>query len=250
MSRTKTALLAFSLLAGVPLLGGIAQAQRASTYDPAQLPEFKGKVAQYTLTPRGDVDGLLLADGTEVHVPPHVSTQLVFAVKPGDAVTIHGLKARAVPMIAAMSLANDATGATVMVQPPQRPGAGASQELSGRVKSLLHEPRGEVNGVLLDNGGIIRLPPPEATRLAAMLAPGQTVTARGDGYEGPLGRVVAARQIGPDAGKLTQVAGPGPRGRHAMMGRPGMAGHDGMPGHGGMPGHDGMPGRPDAPPRP
>src|SRR6516165_212242 len=110
MSPLKSILLAGSLLIG---LGGAAGAQLASTYDPAQLPEIKGKVAQYTLTPRGDVDGLILNDGTEVHFPPSASTELVFAVHPGDAVTIHGMKARAVPMVAAASVTNDASGATV-----------------------------------------------------------------------------------------------------------------------------------------
>jgi hypothetical protein len=237
MSKFKTALLAASLIVGVPLLAqGVAMAQRAPTYDPAQLPEFKGKIAQYTLTPRGDVDGFLMSDGTEVHVPPHASTQLVFALKPGDAVTVHGLKARAVPMIAAMSLANDATGATVIVQPPHRGGPGAdAQEVSGRIRSVLHEPRGEINGVVLDDGSIIRLPPPEATRLSAMLAVGQSIVARGEGYSGPLGHVVAARQIGPDASKLTQVGGPRPREGHRFGGM--------MERHGPAP-------RPDAPPPP
>ena len=92
---------------------GIAVAQNATTYDPARLPATNGKVAEYTLTSRGDVDGLILTDGTEVHLPPHLGTQLVFAVKPGDVVTIHGLRARAIPMVQAMSVSNDATGNTV-----------------------------------------------------------------------------------------------------------------------------------------
>src|SRR5271154_1456779 len=98
MSRLKLSLLAATLLAGV---GAVALAQPAPTYDPAQLPAVKGKVVQYTLTPRGDVDGLILDDGTEVHVPPSVSSELVFAVRPGDAVTIHGLKTRTEPILAA-----------------------------------------------------------------------------------------------------------------------------------------------------
>jgi hypothetical protein len=57
------------------------------------MPDIKGKVAQYSLTSRGTVDGLILTDGTEVNLPPHASTQLVFAVHPGDAVTIRGTKA-------------------------------------------------------------------------------------------------------------------------------------------------------------
>ena len=209
MSRFKTALLA-ATLAAAPLLaiGGIAHAQRALVYDPAQLPEIKGKLAQYTLTPRGDVDGFILDDGTEVHLPPHASTQLVFAVRPGDAVTIHGLKAKAVPMVAAVSVANDATGATVLAGRGPRPGAGEPVEVEGRIKAVLHTPRGDVNGALLDNGAIVRLPPPEAKRLEATLKPGQTIVATGEGYAGPLGKSVAARRIGADRANLTEVQAP------------------------------------------
>lgn len=71
------------------------------------------KVAQYRLIPRGDVDGLILSDGTEVHTPPHPGAQFVAAVKPGDAVTIHGLRARNLPLVQAMQVSNDAGGATV-----------------------------------------------------------------------------------------------------------------------------------------
>ena len=118
MNRKAFLMMAGALAMGGMLVQGVANAQpmggqrhgrdgaaMAPLYDPAQLPQFKGKVAQYSLTPRGEVDGLILADGTEVHVPPFVSTQLVFAVKPGDAVTIHGVKAQAIPMVMARSTA-------------------------------------------------------------------------------------------------------------------------------------------------
>src|SRR5215207_1763361 len=77
---------------GMTASATVACAQTTPLYDPAQLPEVKGTVQAYSLTPRGDVDGLILNDGTEVHFPPHMSAQLVFAVKPGDAVTVHGLR--------------------------------------------------------------------------------------------------------------------------------------------------------------
>lgn len=239
MSRLMT-----PLLAGVALMavGGIAAAQMASTYDPAQLPAITGKVTQYLPTPRGDVDGLLLDDGTQVHVPPHMSTQLVFAVHPGDTVTVHGLKARAVPMVAAASVTNDATHVTVVDNGPHGHD-GQQIEAAGKVRMALHGPRGEVNGVLLDNGAVVHLPPHEANRLASQLAVGQTLLARGDGVEGPLGKSVGAREIGPDAEHLTKVAGPRP-GWERM-------GHE----HGGPmhhhPGKDGGPeDGPDAPPPP
>jgi hypothetical protein len=40
---------------------------QAPFYDPQQLPGFRGQVQQLTLTPRGDIDGLILSDGTEVN---------------------------------------------------------------------------------------------------------------------------------------------------------------------------------------
>ncbi|HJU20543.1 MAG TPA: hypothetical protein VJ770_29175 [Stellaceae bacterium] len=91
--RSKQAFLAAVLLVGVS--GSAALAQGLSGFDPSQFPAVEGRVAQYSLTPRGDVDGLILDDGTEVHLPPHLGAQLVFSVKPGDPVTVRGLKAGA-----------------------------------------------------------------------------------------------------------------------------------------------------------
>jgi hypothetical protein len=213
-----------------------AQAQPAPTYDPAQLPAVKGRVAQYTLTPRGDVDGVILDDGTEVHFNPMLSTQLVFAIRPGDVVTIHGLKARATNMIAAMSITNDASGTTIAGgagggHGPRR--AAQTVDATGKIKMVLHEPRGEVNGVLLEDGTIVRLPPPEAKRLASTLTVGAPLVVRGDGLTSPLGKLVMARQIGPDAVHLSDVAAPKP--------------HEGPGGiRGWMHGHMGG-NRPDAP---
>src|ERR1700712_1692663 len=148
--RLRYLLLAATIAAGA---GGIAVAQNAPTFDPSQLPATKGRVAQYSLTPRGDVDGLILDDGTEVHLPPHLGTQLVFAVKPGDAVTIRGLRARAIPMVDAMSVSNDATGNAVTDNGRGGPGGprGTEQPMTvqGQIKAQLHGPRGDLNGALL-----------------------------------------------------------------------------------------------------
>jgi hypothetical protein len=224
--RTRQVLLAATLLAAAA--GGVAVAQDAATatYDPAQLPATHGKVAQYSLTPRGDVDGLILSDGTEVHLPPHLGPQLVFAVKPGDTVTVRGLRARAVPMVQAMSVANDASGATVTDTGPPAvhgPRDAAAQPLSaqGTVKAALHGPRGELNGALLEDGTIVRLPPPEATRVAALLAPGKTLAVQGDGVAGPLGRVIAARAIGSGPNDMAPVAVPPPPHGHGHHPGPG-----------------------------
>ena len=222
MPRVTPSLLAATLLIG---FAGTAMAQGTPPYDPAQLPTTKGKVSQYLLTPRGGIDGLLLDDGTEVHVNPMISTELVFSVRPGDAVTIHGLKAKASPMIAAASITNDATGITVTGRTGKTGHVmGEQTEASGIIKAALHEPRGAIDGVLLDNGTIIRMPPSEAKKRAAQLTIGQKLFVRGMGTTSPLGTIVLARQIGTDATKLTDIAMP-------RMGHDGMKDHDGMMGH-------------------
>jgi hypothetical protein len=268
MMKTRT-MLAVAVMAGTIGSGfayaqagspsGNQQGSEAPLYDPAQLPAFKGKVAQYDVTPRGDVDGLILEDGTEVHLPPHLSTQLVATVRPGDAVTIHGLKARALKLVEAMSVTQDASGHGVVVDaaphggfghhgpmhgpfgPGRDGGPGDRHDITvqGMVKMQLHGPRGEVNGVLLDNGAIIHLPPPEAERLAAQLAVGKTVAARGDGSKSVLGTSVAAHALGDGTGTLKEIAPPpfGPWGHreHGPHGRPGPDGGPDAGPHGDQP---------------
>jgi hypothetical protein len=231
---------------------GIAFAQ-APLFDPQQLPTYKGQVQLFTLTPRGDIDGMILADGTEVKTPPHLSTQIAFAVKLGDAVTIHGLKAAALPLVQAMSVTDDATGKSVVdngppgpgrdagpppppppgaagpgagAPPPPAPGEAASgpatsgtTEVAGRVRMALHGPRGDVNGVLLEDGTILRLPPPEAARLSALMQPGQTLVAQGVAEANPIGKVLGVQRIGPTKDQLSPV-GPPPHGKPGRHGPP------------------------------
>ena len=94
----------------------------APVYDPQQLPVQRGQLQQFTLTPRGDIDGLILTDGTEVDTPARLSTQIAYAIRPGDMVTIHGLHAAALPLVQAVSVTDDATGRTVVDNGPPGPG--------------------------------------------------------------------------------------------------------------------------------
>jgi hypothetical protein len=211
--RTRHILLAATLLAGGV---GAVVAQNAATYDPNQLPAIKGQVAEYSLTPRGDVDGVILQDGTQVHLPPHLGTQLVQVVKPGDAVTIRGLKAQALPLIQALSVTSDLSGQAVVDNgppplPPQ-PMATAYQPLQvqGRVREPLYGPRGDMNGALLDDGTQVHLPPDRAMTMSASLAPGQPLAAQGWGVAGPYGKSIDAQQIGQSPTQMVQVGPPAP----------------------------------------
>ena len=203
------------LLATTAIGGGAAAYSQAASpmWDSSQLPETRGTVKQYTLTPRGDVDGVILADGTEVKLPPHLSAQTVFAIHPGDVVSVRGLHARALPLVDAASITNVATGKSVVDNgPPDRRGTNDDQVISGRIAVRLHGKRGEVNGALLDDGTTLRLPPPEAERMQDLLRQGQAISARGDVLDTPLGKVVDVRAIGASPEQLTELRGPRPPG--------------------------------------
>jgi hypothetical protein len=206
-------------------------ASPAPLYDPQQLPTQRGQVQQFTLTPRGDIDGLILTDGTEVKTPAHLSTEMAYSVKPGDTVTIHGLHAAALPLVQALSITDEATGRTVVDNGPPGPGRGPGAgpaapipgltEVQGRVRMALHGPRGDVNGALLEDGTILRLPPPEAERFATLLQPGQNLVAEGAVLTNPIGKVFEVRQLGATRDQLNQVqAPPGPGGKKGRRGPP------------------------------
>jgi len=217
MTHRSKALLGAFLTATALGMGATAYSQPAgSLWDASQLPETRGIVKQYTLTPRGDVDGLILNDGTEVTLPSHLTNQIVFAVRPGDAVTIRGLKARALPLIEGASVTNFATGVSVMDNgPPGGPDRSTrEQTISGKIAAQLHGKRGEVNGAVLDNGIILRMPPPEAERMQGFMQPGQPVTVRGTMLKTALGTVIDASAIGASPDQLTELAArPGPSGQ-------------------------------------
>jgi hypothetical protein len=212
--------IAHNLIAAVLLMAGsiaTALGQGVGGADPDQFPAIHGRVTQYNLTPRGEVDGLILDDTTQIHTPPHLGAQLVFAIKPGDQITVRGLKARDIALIEAVSVTNDASRVTIVdTGPPDPRGTGQVLQANGHVKAQLHGPRGDLNGVLLEDGTIIHLPPDEADRLAGQLAVGQPLYVSGYGVASPLGKVIEARQIGPNASQLAEVQagppGPGRRG--------------------------------------
>lgn len=238
MTSLKTALLGASALISlasgalaqtVPLPPSSAAVQASSE----ALPTVKGQVQQFTLTGRGDIDGLILTDGTEVKTPPHLSAQIAYAMKPGNAVTVRGLKALSLPVIQAASITDDASGVTIVDQgsrglgaPPPRPPRGGPpatwdmgnlDEVQGRIKVALHGPQGEVNGALLEDGTTLRLPPHEAYRYAGLLQSGQPIVAQGELMSSALGRVLEVRRLGPSREQLGMVDEPrrgrrGPRG--------------------------------------
>ena len=215
----------------VAIVGLCAQSTAAEPlYDPTQLPAFRGTLQLFTLTPRGDIDGLVLTDGFEVKTPPHLTAALAAAFKPGDSVTIHGLKAASLSLIQAMSVSNDASGIDVIDQgpTPDRPASPMPQQvgaapvpLQGRLRMILHGPRGDINGALLDDGTVLKLPPPEAARFADLLVSGKSVALEGMRFKTPVGTFIDLTSLGPVGGPLQTIPAAPPSGLRPVAPPPG-----------------------------
>lgn len=182
-----------------------------------QQADIRGTVKAFKMTPVGDLEGMILTDGTEVHVPPHLSSQLAAAVRPGESVRVLGWRSSVPNFIVATSLTGQ-RGQSVVDQgppplgmrppppPPGQPASGAQQAtVQGRVQQVLHGPRGDVNGALLD-GTILKVPPPLAWPASSTLQPGQVVMAQGWALSNTYGRVVDAQTLGAGSTQVTQAA--------------------------------------------
>ncbi|GAB0116510.1 hypothetical protein [Acidisoma sp. 7E03] len=214
---TQPLLLAAALLTST---ASLAIAQQPATYDPSRVPVISGTVSEYSLTPRGDVDGLILTNGTQVHLPVHLGRQLVTIVKPGDAVEVRGLEAQALPVVQAISVTSTASGAAVVDTGPRptppAPVANPAQWMTvqGVVREPLYGPLGDLNGALLADGTQVHLPPDQGAALTQNLQAGKPLVAEGYGVSGPYGRALDAQRIGTSAATLVTVSAiapaPGP----------------------------------------
>jgi hypothetical protein len=182
--------------------------------DPAYLPETRGILDRFLLDPRGDVDGMLLTDGTEVHFSSYLSSQIVPGLLPGAEVTVRGVRPLGVDIVDAVFLRTP-DGTQIVDRGP--PGRGRGRvgyvimerddrspeiirarrpvDVEGVVRRALHGPKGETSGVLLDDGRIVKMPVHTEGLPPDMLAPGDKLVARGESVTSTLGTVVDAHEF-------------------------------------------------------
>jgi hypothetical protein len=185
--------------------------------DPDYLPEITGTVDQFLVNTHGEADGFLLTDGSEVHVPPHLSSRLLRDVRPGSEVRIRGIRPRGVEMVAAVAI-DTAKGRILDEGPDVREdddeferARHSPMRAEGIVKQAIHGPKGEKRGAVLEDGRIIRLPPHEANRFSDLLRKGARLSVNGDGATTSFGTVVEAREIGTSAATVKPVEAKKPK---------------------------------------
>jgi hypothetical protein len=175
--------------------------------DPDCLPETAGVVDRFLQNADGEADGLVLTGGTEVHFPPHMGPHVLSAVRLGSAVRIRGVRPRNAAMIAAVAMQPEDGPRIVDGGPPGHDEARKAAkkrvaaarrptEIEGVLRQALHGPKGEIRGLLLEDGRSGRFPPHAADALVGLLRPGTHLLLRGDAFSGEHGTVVAVREIG------------------------------------------------------
>ena len=211
--------------------------------DPDHLPRTEGTVDRFLINSHGEINGVLLAGGLEVHVPPHLSDEIRAAVKPGASISVFGVRPRLAEMIAAVAIETAEGTRIVDNGPPKNPkneeehegrGHGARErgakpahlpmEAEGVVQRPLHGPKGEVRGALLEDGRAIRIPPHEAEERGTMLRAGARLAARGPGMAADGATVIDAKEIGASLAALEPVK---PKKPKHDAGHPKKSKHDG-----------------------
>jgi hypothetical protein len=223
MSKLSRSVVWLSVASVMATATAFPQAPQSPLYDPTQFPSVTGRVQQFTLTPRGEIDGVVLVDGTEVQTPPPLSTSMAYTLKPGDTVTVHGLRAAGIPLIRAFAIVDQSSGKTLLADEtapgpgkgrrpagPNPPSGDGLAEAQGLVRMSLHGARGEINGVLLKDGTVVRFAPETAVDFASVLQPGKAVFFQGEEVSSSIGRVLEARRIGPSREQMSTITAPPP----------------------------------------
>ncbi len=174
-------------------------------------PVGEGTVRLYIIDPRGEIEGLLLTDGTQLYVTSRAADQLRRAIKPGDRISIYGLREGHETRIRPDVIRNLSTGTTFIVPlrldlPLQEQAHLSVTEMqaTGQIQVLLiHPSKDLVQGFILSDGTQIRLPLDIGDGLRSSFRPGDTLTVRGNGTENEYGRSIEATAMGRHPSQLT-----------------------------------------------
>ncbi len=177
-----------------------------------------GQVRQLLINPYGEVDGLMLDSRQIIKFPPHMSASLAENFSVGTPVKAVGFR-ESEATLRGSAVVNQQTGKIIVERPPQ-PGEPApvpphlrtaqlqNLQVEGKVQAVLSGPAGDTNGVILEDGSIVRFAPMALTQPVAV---GKYLAASGVGTRNNYGVAIEALRIGDNAQSLQPVgAAPAP----------------------------------------
>lgn len=177
-------------------------------------PVADGIVDRYLLNPRGDISGLLLQDGSQMHITIRAAQDLTKTIQPGDHVRVHGRRVSDSLLVKPDVIINVTDGKSYTVpyrldlpMPPreERPTVN-EMKAAGTIEVLLYDPLKEVvNGGLLSDGTQFRLPPDVGEHFHTSLHKHMDVEVRGYGIATEHGTALEAIAIGRKGYPLTHL---------------------------------------------
>lgn len=184
---TANSILALGASAALLFLGaaaGMAKPPRAVDDEKS----VTGRIERLTTAPKGETDGAALDDGTLLHWPPHLGQRASALVARGDRVRAEG-RTETGPAgdthFEVSRLTNLRSGESMDLgaAPPPRDDRGPRRDrergeqrtVEGRVSSVTTAPRGEVDGVTLEDGTVIHWPPHLEGQFADLAVKGERI---------------------------------------------------------------------------
>lgn len=166
----------------------------------------EGKVLRTTTARRGEIDGVILDDGTWVHWPPHLGDEFSPLAKVGQRIDANGrkeLNKEGEEWFETFRLINLGSKASFerdeMPPPPRhghrppppgergRGGPGGFESIEGTIKSFTTAPKGETDGAVLSDGRVIHWPPHRQDDFANVASVGDRVRIEGRSKRAPHG---------------------------------------------------------------
>ena len=174
----------------------------------------EGTVDRFILDPRGEVEGLFLADGTQLYVTSRAADQLVRAFAPGNVVRAYGRLFADERLVQADSVTNVTTGTTFTVplrldlpmQEQEHTLSMTEMSAAGTIRAFFYHPlRKRIQGMLLSDDTQVRFPPDASPSLRRSFHIGDQVRIRGNGTTNRFGRAVEALAIGRNSSALVPL---------------------------------------------
>ena len=195
-------------LSGLLAVLAIAGSAMGQTAGPQA--KMEGKIDRFTLSPSGTPDGFLFDSGLEVHFHRYLGKQLSTTLKRGELVQVEGTHLVAQHVVLASSVTDLVNGQHLddkgeMGVQAQNTGTGTTASADGLVKTLLHGSQGQVDGVILDNDTMVRLPSGVPAILPNLMAVGAHLAVSGQQLDTENGRVIRIESMGPSSSELTAL---------------------------------------------
>lgn len=160
--------------------------------------QFQGRVVKISVNDDYVYDGFYMLTGSDsvlVKFPPHLGSQITSSIKNGSSVTVNGVMnyspfgEKEIKMVSI-----NANGQTIYDAPPAATPIAVSEKFingSGTISNTQTDREGRINGFILNDNAILRIPPDVIYQLSVTAKTGATIDYTGTLKQLQTGEVAA-----------------------------------------------------------